>query len=185
MGLPNNYQPKVPERKEFELLPDDTYEVEITKMEFKENQPVYQKEGEFEDKLNFEFTIVEESEFKGRKMWQETRIVMSAGSKGYSPSWLYKLFCAVNRANLTDEEAKGVAASDINDMLNKRVRLVVKTEPNRKGEMKNKIKDMLPVKNYSTNNTLPQVDKLQEQINTQKPASIAAADEIDVDGIPF
>lgn len=180
MGLPSNYQPKVPEKKEYELLPDDTYEVEISKMEFKKDQPVYQKEGEFEDKLGFEFTIVEDSEYKGRKLWQDTRIVMSAGSKGYSPSWLYKLFCAVNKSTLTDEEAKQVTAATINDMLHKRVRLVVKIEPNRKGDLKNKIKDMLPVKG-------PSAEKLQEQIKSQQAAPLPEppAEDINVDDIPF
>lgn len=148
MSLPENFKLKIPEKKDFELLPDDTYQVAITKLELKEGQPVYEsKTGEVEDRVEFEFTIVEDGPYKGRKLWKNVSTTMSAGSTGYSPSGLYKLFCAVNRFSLSDEEAKSVEAKDINEMLGKELRLVVKQEKSRKGNTKNKIKDVLPLKN--------------------------------------
>lgn len=178
--IPDSFKPSVPSKKDFELLPDDTYQVVISNIDYKEQQPVYQSTTEFEDKLNFEFTIVEEGPYKGRKLWKETNTVMKAGNKGYSPSNLYKLFCAVNRVKLQDEEAQSVVAKDINAMVGKELRLVVKIEPNQKGEDKNKVKDMLPLKVAS----VPSLAVNNEPLPLD-PMAIPIGEDINVDDIPF
>lgn len=165
--IPNDYKIPMPEKKEYELLPEDTYQVQITSLELLEDVELYQS-TEREDKFKFEFTIVEEGQYKGRKLWLEARTVLSPGSNGFSASWLYKLFCAVNGTNLGEEETKSVTASNINEMENKQLRLVVKQKANTKGVTKNKITDVMALKG--------------EEIDyTPTPT----ADDISVEDIPF
>lgn len=134
----------------YPLLPADSYQVIVKDVTEKKDQPVYQKPDEVEDKLGFEFEVIEEGEFKGRKLWQDVRKKISSGGdsngKSFSPSTLYRLFCAVNNVKLSQPEADSVGATDINSLIGRQVRLVVQQKPNLRGELKNKITDFLPVK---------------------------------------
>lgn len=150
--IPEDYKIPVQEKPVYELLPDDTYEVEISKIDLRVDQPIYMKPDEVEDKFNFEFVILDEGEFKGRKQWKEVRTVMSAGSDGYDPSWLYKIFCAVNNVKLTDDDAQTVSVNSINDMIGKRVRVVIVQKINKKGVMVNNIANFLPLKGTPVQN---------------------------------
>lgn len=145
MPIPEDFKIASGEKKEFDLLPEDTYQVEISKIELRKDQPVYNSD-EVEDKFSFEFTVVEEGMYKGRKQWLDVRPIMSAGFEGGSPSWLYKLFCAVNQVQLNDDEARGISTKTINDMEGQQLRLVIKQKKNQKGVLKNKIGDVLPTK---------------------------------------
>lgn len=173
MPIPDNYNIPVSEATEYELLPEDTYQVQITKLDLKTDQTIYQS-TEVEDKFAFEFTIVEEGEYKGRKLWLDVRTIMSAGWTGGSPSWLYKIFCAVNAIQLTDEEAKSVTAKNVNEMLGKQLRLIVKQKPNQKGIIKNKIVDVMALKGAAIGWEEPVVDH-----------SSIEEEDINVDDIPF
>jgi len=145
MPIPETYAIPISDKEEFELLPEDVYVVEITKLELKSDQPVYQS-TELEDKFAFEFTIQEDGGYKGRKLWLDVRTSMSAGWAGGSPSWLYKIFCAVNGIMLNEEDLKTVTANNVNEMIGKSVRLVVKQKLNTKGVLKNKIEDVMALK---------------------------------------
>lgn len=146
MAIPQDYVPKTPPKKEFDLLPEDTYETEITNLELRKDQPTFNDPTVLEDRYNFEFTITEEGDFKGRKMWKEMRPILSAGGGNISPSWLYKVFCAVNQIKLSDEEAKMILVDKVNELEGKKIRIVVIQKPNKKGELKNKIGNFLPSK---------------------------------------
>lgn len=182
MGLPSDYKLQTPEKKQFDPLPEDTYQAAIRKIELLKDQPVYQKPNEFEDQLEFEFEVIEEGQYKGRKLWQKVRPVMTAGWSGGQPSWLYKLFCAVNNIKLNDEEAKATDANSINGMLGKQVRLIVKQKPDSKGNVWNRITDMLPVKaQIATDNTLP-MDTPPDDVPPPMPSEDS---DINVEDIPF
>lgn len=144
--IPDDYKVTPPERKEFDLLPEDTYEAVISKLELKKDVPVYQKPDETEDRFNFEFTITEEGEFKGRRQWLEMRPVLSAGGGNLSPSWLYKIFCAVNKIKLSDDEAKMVLVDKINELEGKKLRIVVIQKTTGTGKLRNKVANVLPSK---------------------------------------
>lgn len=160
MPIPENYPiPTGGEQSEFELLPEDIYAVKITKLDLKENQPVYQS-TETEDRFAFEFTITEEGQYKGRKLWRDARTIMSAGFTGGSPSWLYKIFCAVNGVQLDNDEAKTVTARSINEMEGKELRLVVKQKQKQNGDMKNVIVDALALKSGTAPTTPPPSDDI-------------------------
>lgn len=161
----------------FPPVPADTYQVRVVDITEKTNQPVYQKPGETEDKLGFEFVVVEGGEYKGRKFWQDVRPIVSSGSEGFSPSTLYRIFCAVNGVKLSEDEAKSVGATDINGLVGKQVRLVVQQKPNQRGEVKNKITDFLPLK-----------AKIDEPLFTPEdnaPPQEDSYPEIDASDIPF
>lgn len=146
MAIPEGYEPKVAPKKEFDLLPEDTYEAEITKIDLKPDQPSYNDPKVLEDLFNFEFTIVDEGEFKGRKQWKLLRPVMSSGGGNVDPSWLYKIFCAANQIRLSDDEAKMVKVDKINLLEGQKIRIVVIQKADKKGKMWNRVDNVLPSK---------------------------------------
>jgi hypothetical protein len=183
MGIPDEYQlPVAGSGKEYELLPDDVYEVVISKLELKKDQPIYNSQ-ETEDKFAFEFTVSEEGKYKGRKLWLDVRTVFSAGSTGFSPSWLYKIFSAVNGVNLNDEEARSVTAKNINEMFGKSLRLVVQQKQNTKGDMKNKISNVMASKASNTVPSVSNFEKSLEEIPTPQPPELD--EDIRLEDIPF
>ncbi len=186
MPLPDEYNIKKTEKTEFDLLPNDVYQVKITNLELLENEPVYAS-TEVEDKLNFEFTITEEGQYKGRKLWMKMRPIMSAGYSQGQPSWLYKLFCAVNQVTLRDEEAKAITAKNVNELVNKEVRVTVKQKPSKKDSSKvyNNITDFLPVKSIIA--PIEQVAPLAPFMPEPAPDDLLEPvdEDINVDGIPF
>lgn len=143
--IPKDFKVQTPEKSSFEVLPEDTYQVEIEDIELKTDQPVYQSE-EVEDRFSFKFRVVEEGEHNGRYLWLDVRPIMSAGGTGMNASWLYKIYSAVNQVKLTDEQAKSVGGDQVNDMVGKQLRVIVKQKPKQNGELRNKITDVLPLK---------------------------------------
>lgn len=175
MPIPNDYEIPINagSKQEFELLPDDVYEVVISNLDLKKDQPVYQS-TEIEDKFAFEFTVVEEGKYKGRKLWLDTRTVMGAGFDGGSPSWLYRIFCAVNSIQLSDTEAKSITANNINGLSGKSLRVVVKQKLSATGKTRNKIVDVMPTK------------LSLKPLEFDSPVSTPTDDEeISVEDIPF
>lgn len=176
MPIPDNYQLPVQEKKEFDLLPEDMYEVIISKIDYLQDQPVYNS-AETEDRFKFEFTITEAGQYAGRKIWLEVRPTMTAGFKGGQPSWLYKIFCAVNHVELTDDEAKSVTATNINDMEGKGLRIMVKEKKSKTSEKYyNKVGDVLALK---------QQPNLSGEIDLVPEPEPAGDDDINVADIPF
>lgn len=174
-----NYQMPVSERKEFDLLPANTYQVMIEKIELRPSQPVWGKEGEKEDRLNFTFVIIQEGKFKNRKLWKDCAIKVNPAFAGGSASNLYSIFSAANNINLTDIEAKSVSISDINLLEKKQLKLIVQQKLNKKGVMKNVIDGYLPAEQMEFSATLESEAKSLNEM--QQPEE----DEIDVDSIPF
>ncbi len=169
--IPDTYQIKATQptnKTDFELLPDDVYQVEVSKLELKVDQPKY-KSTEVEDKFGFVFTVVEEGKFKSRKLWLDVRTYVSPGYNGKSPSWLYRIFCAVMDTKLDEQSARSVGIKDLNDLVGKQLRLVVKQQPNSQGVMKNKIVDVMPLKGAAVD------------FNT----AMAPDEDIKVEDIPF
>jgi len=138
MPIPNNYS--LPEKTKFELLPEDNYNVEITDVEVKENK-VYQSD-ETEDVFKFSFAVIS-GEYKGRIIWQNARMIMSAGWEKGNPSTLYKIYCAATNKKLNNEEAKAVTAEMINALIGKKLTVVVTQKPKQDGSLKNVIDTFL------------------------------------------
>jgi hypothetical protein len=179
MPIPDNYTIPVSSSDNLPLLPPDTYVVEITGLELRNDVQLYQS-TETEDRFNFEFTILEEGEFKGRKQWKEVRTVMSVGWSGGNPSWLYKIFCAVNNITVSEDDANKVTAQDINSMIGRQLRIVVEQKANQKGELKNKVTNVLPLKGAPIVEQ-PLIEDDAEPDFSEDPDS----EKIDSDDIPF
>lgn len=147
MPIPESYAIPVGDSQQYELLPDDIYDVQITKIELRTDQPIYQS-TDTEDKFSFEFTIAEQGEFYGRKLWLDVRTVMTAGWAGGSPSWLYRIYCAANgiTTKMDDDAVRQVSARSINALEGSFLRLVVKQKPNQSNVLKNKIVDVMAMK---------------------------------------
>lgn len=166
MSIPTDYKMEAPVQGDFELMPADTYDVEIENIELLENKPVFNKPDETEDRFKFTFRITD-GEFANRKLWIEARPVMSAGTANLTPSWLYRIYCAVNQVKLSDDEAKGVSGDMVNAMIGRKLRVIVQQKATKKGDLRNKITDVLPLKQSAASK--PKDDVIQ----------------IDNDDIPF
>jgi hypothetical protein len=145
MALSTNFTIKQPERPEFDPLPEDTYEVEIEKIEDRERE-VFEKPGEKETVIGFTFRIVEDGEFKNRKLWKDAPPVFWPGTNSGNPSTLYSIFAAVTGKKPTEAECKELGVGDINGLEGKRLRAVVTKKSNKRGEVRNHITGFLPVK---------------------------------------
>jgi Protein of unknown function (DUF669) len=152
MPIPTNY--KLPEKAKFELLPEDKYEVEITDVEVKENK-VYQKE-ETEDVFNFTFAITK-GEYKGRILWQNARMIMSAGWDKGNPSTLYRIYCAATGKKISPDETAAVTADMINGTIGKKLAVVVSQKPKQDGTLKNVITNFLEVKQSVEDKNLEEI----------------------------
>lgn len=187
--IPDNYKLPIKEKMAFDPLPKDTYEVEITSLEFLPDQPNYNDPSVKEDKFKFEFTVLDDNTFtgadgkvlntKGRKLWKEVRTTMNAGWGNGKASWLYRIFCAVYQCFLSEEETKSVEIASIKGMQGKRVRIVVQQKPGKKDPsiIYNEITDMLPSKTTSVGRAdVNLTSELKDQ---------PIDEEISVEDIPF
>jgi hypothetical protein len=136
----SNIEIKKVEKKQYELLPEDIYEAEVFDVKEVEDQG-YQTE-EMEEKIEFTFNILDE-QYKGRKLWKKVRAVIADGTKSPKPSELYKILCSLDNVNWGE---KDVTPEDINKMIGKKCRIVVKQKTSLKGNGYNIITDVLKSK---------------------------------------
>lgn len=142
---------EIPERKNYEAMPGDVYQVQITDITEK-LMPPYGKPFDIPDEekeifLNFEFTILDEGEYRGRKLWKTVRPVPPTPPEDskFKPSWMFRLVSAVFDKPMTYATAVDWGVEETNNLIGKQLRLTVtKTE---KGEKSyNNITEVLPVK---------------------------------------
>ena len=169
--MPTNLNPRVPEKKEYELLPVDTYNAIIEKIEDDERTKYMSQEKEMYIKFTFQLT---DRGYEGRKLWANATPSLFAGSTGLSASTLYSILAAVNNRNYTEEESQKITAQDVNDVEGRGLRLIVQQVLSQKGEMKNKISNYLPLKG----------DMTKEEVANEEMSDIPAVESEDPT-IPF
>lgn len=123
------------EAKDFELLPEDTYVLQILNIEERE-EPSYDDKTVLETKLNFSFVILDE-EHRGRRLWRSVTPVIS------EKSILLKLVQATVGKTLTQEEQDAFNAEALNSLIGSQVRGVVGVTGTGKS---NKIVTFQPIK---------------------------------------
>jgi len=155
----NNITFKKPEKREFELLPEEVYEVVISSIEEGE-RVVYQHPDEKEEIIKFTFEI-EEGEYKGRKLWKDCSPIMWPGSDKGSPSTLYLIYSAGTGKKLSMEECEFVGLTEINELEGKRLRAIVIQKKSSKGELVNKVDGFLPARGVKI------VESEESMINTE------------------
>ena len=101
----------------FTPLPMDKYQVQITDINLVTQANPF-KGGEEEDRLNIEFTVLDNKSMeiinengekeientRGRRLWKRIAPSISPSGKTSKASWLYKLLCAVEKKELAEED---------------------------------------------------------------------------------
>lgn len=159
--------------KSFENLPKDVYQFELIDIEVKE-QTKWQS-TEVENVFVFTFSIVEDTELYGRRMWQYASQKLSSFKDG---SNLYKTLCGLLGRQLTEEECSdpmGFCTADfMNSLIGKQVRLSIGEKKKDDGTLKNIIESYLPVKEE-----LPAFD--EEKAKAMFKATQAKTEEVAVE----
>lgn len=142
---------EIPERKIYDAIPGDVYQVQVTDIAEK-LMPPYGKPFDIPDEeketfINFEFTILDEGEYRGRKLWKAIRPVPPTPPEDskFKPSWMYRFVSAINGMPMTYANGVDWGAEQTNDLIGKQLRVTVtKTD---KGEKSyNNITEVLPAK---------------------------------------
>jgi hypothetical protein len=116
--------------KDWALLPEDTYQVQITDIAEKESE----YKGEKKQILQFEFTVIEQHEFQdagrkcytyGRKLWKKGSIVKPVPSDNNKDPLTYKVCSAVSGKKLTKEEGEAWTIDKLNTLIGKQLRIGV------------------------------------------------------------
>src|SRR3954464_14646629 len=99
MPLPANTEMKTPEKKDWPVLPEDIYQVEITDLTAEEAE----WKGEKKDVFKFEFTIIEDGQYYGRKLWKKGTRVSPIPFRNSKNPLTWKVASAVAKHPLTEE----------------------------------------------------------------------------------
>jgi hypothetical protein len=143
MPLSKDVELKTPEKKDWPLIPEDVYQVEITDLTAEESDYMGQKKEVFK----FEFTIIEDGEHYGRKLWKRGSRVSPIPYKNGKNPLTWRVASAVAKHALTEEEGKAYIIDDMNALIGKQLRVTVSvTEPKPDGKQYNNVDSFLPAK---------------------------------------
>lgn len=149
--LSENFKLETPAKKTWSLIPEDMYQVEITNLEEKVEPNKWKERPTDPDEkryINFEFTIIEEGELYGRRLWQKMSPVRPYPPYGNGKATLlYRLTSAIAGHAFTREEADSFGIKEVNDFAGKQLRVTVKhSVPNAQGKQFANIEGFLAVK---------------------------------------
>jgi hypothetical protein len=166
MPLDPKTEMKVPEKKDWPLIPEDVYQVEITDIA----ADVSEYKGEKKDVFKFEFTLIEDGPHYGRKLWRRGVQTVPIPYKSGKNPLTWKVVSAVAKHPLTEEEGKAYTAAMMNAMIGKQLRVTVSvSEPKPDGKQYNNIDSFMMAKK-----DLPAFDeskvKKDEAATPQKPS---------------
>jgi hypothetical protein len=126
------------EKKEFEPIPANTYQVQISDLKEKWKAPWgTPKDSEpTEPYITFEFTILNEGDYKGRKLWKDVRPVSPIPSEdaAFKPSWLYRIVSAVIGHPISYAEGVNWGVEETNGLIGQQLCLIVNQTPPKKRE---------------------------------------------------
>lgn len=189
------------ETKEFTLLKNDIYQVELVDVNIEEKQK-YQS-SEMEEKLSFEFAILAGKDAEGKdarlrllaKNFVPTYLYISTKS---GKNWLYKVVEALIGRDLNkEEEANGISANTLNFLIGKQCRVLLEKVASKKDSSKfySNISNILSADAEMTPLTPEEKEKIKEykkagqekQIQTalSDEQDIAEGQDIDISNIPF
>ena len=143
--IKNQFRTPISSKGDFENIPEDIYHCVIEDVNLEERQ-VYQSQ-DVEEVLNFKFTILEEGDFLGQKVWKKIRPILNAGWDGGSPSDLYELWKSAMKVlpNIQQLEM-GLSGDEINSLIGEQLRVTVKIKTSAKGKEYNKIEGFMSAK---------------------------------------
>lgn len=189
------------ETKEYPLLKNDIYQVELVDVNIEEKQK-YQS-SEMEEKLSFEFAVLAGKDVEGG----EARLRLLA--KNFVPTylyistkngknWLYKVVEALIGRDLNkEEEALGISSKTLNYLIGKQCRVLLEKVASKKDATKfySNISNILPADSEFTPLTYDEKEKIKEYKKAGQEKQINSAlgvehemkegEEIRVENIPF
>src|SRR5688572_24766392 len=119
MPLPAGSRPQQAQRQEFDPIAEGVYQVDIVDIDQKDS-PKFNNPTETERVWEFQFQILTDGPFKGRRLWKRARPVIAAGDK---PSILYQITSrALAAPQMSEDEA---LARDPNDLIGKQMQVLV------------------------------------------------------------
>ena len=97
--------------------------------------------------MNFEFTIIEEGQHYGRRMWKQMAPIKPYPPTGSRESWVYRIASALAGHPITRAEADKFTTSDINGYIHQQVRITIsESAPKENGKRYNNLDSFLSVK---------------------------------------
>ena len=168
MPLSLDVELKTPEKKDRPLIPEDVYEVEITDLTAEESE----WKGEKRDMFKFEFTIIEDGPYYGRKVRKKGSRVSPCPSTNNSKAPLtWKVASAILKHPLTKEEGKSFTIADMNTIIGKQLRVgVVVTALKDDGKQYNNAESF-----FMPKVELPKFDEAKVKKEDNSPAGCVAA----------
>lgn len=177
-------------KKEFDPIdPSQMYQVEVSSIQLKDNkfyrpdEKDPQKQGS-KYQFSFEFTILDEGEFYGRRLWSNTGLAFNPGFKR-GPTNLYKIVMAALNKTMSWEECDAFAPDTQTFLKNlysevklKQVKVAIENVETDAGSTRAKIVAYYPIKKE-----LPVYDGSKAMTEVEK--NIQAGEVIDKDDIPF
>lgn len=173
------------ETKEFPLLKNDIYQVQLVDVNIEAKQK-YQS-SEMEDKLSFEFAILAGKDAEGgdarlrllAKNYVPTYLYVSSKN---GKNWLYKVVEAlIGRELNKEEEALGVSSKTLNYLIGKQCRVLLEKVAGKKDPSKfySNISNILSADSEFTPLTSEELDKIKEykKAGKEKQLDNAMAEE--------
>ena len=116
------------EKKEtvvYEPLPEDVYTVELIDIELQE-KPKYKNPSELEQVLSFSYGVVDEGEYRARRLWKNYVPIYLYISTKKGKNILYQIIEAHLKREMTVEEEAYFNSDKLNEFIGGEVRVVVK-----------------------------------------------------------
>lgn len=209
MPLPANLELQTPSQKDWPLIDADIYQAEITDIEYKLEPNRFKKQATDPDEkqlMNFEFTIIEDGPFYGRKLWKKMSPTKPLPPRGEGQkSWIWRIASALAGHPLTFEEGDRFTSADINGFIHRQIRMTVSLSEPKDGKQYNNIDSFLAIKvnlpPFDLNKvakenqervsaitpaeTVSGYEKARDVANSLPGANSGATDDLNVDDIPF
>jgi len=176
------------EKKEYEPIKANIYQVQISDIREKYKAPWGSPQGSEQTELylTFEFLILNQGEYFGRKLWKDVRPVAPVPSEDakFKPSWLWRIISAVIGHPLSFSEGVNWGVQDTNNLIGRQLRLIVNQTPkNAQGKSYNNITDVLPIE--AEIDPLLADNRVSEGFEAMPTEEEPLPDEPDIDSIPF
>lgn len=170
MPLSEDVEIKTPEKKDWPVMPEDVYQVQITDLTAEESE----WQGVKKDVFKFEFTIIDEGEYYGRKLWKKGSRVSPCPSSNNKAPLTWKVASAVLKHALTEEEGKSFRIADMNALIGKQLRVSVTVTPPKDGKQYNNVESFLMTKTELPVFDESKVNKVHPEDRKLSPAEIVA-----------
>lgn len=163
------------EKKEFPPVPEDIYQVQLLDVTEKFVDSKF-KPGTKERLLSFQFTILDQGEYRGRNIWRNN-VPSQLWESSKGKNLLFKITEAIIMRPFTEQEALNMTSTFINKLIGFQCRIVVKNTVGADKKVWNNIDSFLPKKV-----SLPSLTDEEKKAATVKPkeTTVEQKEEVEV-----